>query len=77
VIFLPITFRVEASGTHPKLSATSACGGKTRLKSGQRVSTLMAGTCAPPDRRGELAPLLAARAKLFLEIAADDSNWEE
>jgi hypothetical protein len=30
-----------------------------------------------PDQEKELAPLLAARAKLFLDIAADDSNWEE
>lgn len=29
------------------------------------------------DREGELAPLLAARAKLFFDIAADDGNWEE
>jgi hypothetical protein len=25
----------------------------------------------------ELAPLLATRAKAFLEIAADDKNWDE
>lgn len=30
-----------------------------------------------PHQERELAPLLATRAKLFLEIAADDSNWEE
>jgi len=29
------------------------------------------------DKEMELAPLLAARAKLFLDIAADDSNWIE
>ncbi len=29
-----------------------------------------------PNQEGELAPLLAARAKMFLDIAADDSNWE-
>ena len=30
-----------------------------------------------PDQEKELAPLLAARAELFLEIAEDGSNWEE
>jgi hypothetical protein len=29
------------------------------------------------DKEKELAPLLAVRAELFLDIAADDSNWED
>ena len=30
-----------------------------------------------PGQEKELAPLLAARAELFLDIAEDSSNWEE
>lgn len=30
-----------------------------------------------PSRQKELAPLLAVRAALFLDIAADDANWAE
>ncbi|MGN6818405.1 MAG: DUF4826 family protein [Sphingomonas sp.] len=30
-----------------------------------------------PSQEKELAPLLAARAELFLKIAADDAYWEE
>jgi hypothetical protein len=30
-----------------------------------------------PAQEGELAPKLLARAQLFLDIAADDSNWEQ
>lgn len=30
-----------------------------------------------PDQEKELAPLLASRAELFLDIAKDGRNWEE
>jgi hypothetical protein len=30
-----------------------------------------------PDERPELAPMLASRAEILLELAEDDSLWDE